>query len=126
MTPPQTVSAGTIRALLGLLLAAAVAAGVLGVNDSPLLPTTHADGVKYLSAATSLAKGGNLADPVARWSSPEESRFLAHFPPGYPLTLTGLIPRYSKGCVRSRTPDIEIVHLGADVSSDLSIAASTT
>lgn len=90
-TGPPAVSSGTLRALLGLLLAAAVAAGVLWINDSPLLPATHADGVKYLSSAASLAGGGELADPVARWSSPGDERFLSHFPPGYPLTLAALV-----------------------------------
>lgn len=76
--PQSPASKGLRAGLLGTLAAALLA---LGANDSWLLPALDPDGVVYLVAAQSLARGDpEPRVPVAHWNAEEEARGLGDRP----------------------------------------------
>lgn len=76
-----------LAAVLGVMGALAV----LDINDSPLLPGSHRDGVEYLTAAEALVTSGRLQTPMPHWSNPSDRAPLSHFPPGLSMVLAGFL-----------------------------------
>ena len=77
MSPRLTlgVVAGTIAALLVFA----------GTRQNA--PGASLDGVTYMAAADALVHTGQLRVPFSRWSEPDSTTTLSHWPPGLPLLL---------------------------------------
>ncbi|MCX5768113.1 MAG: hypothetical protein NTZ43_12915 [Gemmatimonadetes bacterium] len=91
----------TIAACLGL----AAGWAVLELTEPPG-PGLDPDAMQYLSAGASLAHTGELRVPLAPWDSPDTTAALAHFPPGFPATISlgvaaGLTPQNSARLVEA-------------------------
>jgi hypothetical protein len=74
--------------LTALLAGAAAFAGVLFITE-PLGPGLDPDARGYLYAAGTLVHGGTLRDVRDEWVSPDSTRSLTRWPPGFPVAIAG-------------------------------------
>jgi hypothetical protein len=79
---PEDWRATLARWLPAIVFAIVAFTLVLDITDPPA-PGLDPDAVAYLGNAEQLAKHGELRTPSARWSSPDSTSMLAHFPPGF-------------------------------------------
>jgi hypothetical protein len=78
----MTVARWLAPALLGIVAFALV----LEITDPPG-PGLDPDALAYMGSAHSFAMHGEFRTPAARWSSPDSTSMMAHFPPGYATAL---------------------------------------
>ena len=71
-----------------LALGAVAFAGALGITTGAG-PGLDPDSMSYLHAATTFAHGEGLRDVERDWESADSTIPLAHWPPGYPVAITG-------------------------------------
>ncbi|MDQ6830176.1 MAG: glycosyltransferase family 39 protein, partial [Gemmatimonadota bacterium] len=64
-----------------------VAFGLTLTASEPPGPGLDPDAVSYVLAATTLVRSGTLLAPTYDWDSEAETVPLAHFPPGFPVTI---------------------------------------
>ncbi len=76
------------RTFPALALGALAFAAVLGIT-SGAGPGLDPDSMSYLHAATSLARDGTLRDVNREWASADSTMPLAHWPPGFPVSIAG-------------------------------------
>ncbi len=73
------------------LVAAVLAlAAVVLTNASPLLPGLHSDGIHYLESARALGRLDAPTLPIGSWERADSASLLAHYPPGFPMTMAPL------------------------------------
>jgi hypothetical protein len=93
------------RWLPAIVMAIVAFTAVLDITDPPA-PGLDPDAVAYLGDADALAKHGELRTPSARWSSPDSTSMLAHFPPGFAAAIAvpvrlGMDPQQSARLVEA-------------------------
>jgi hypothetical protein len=114
------------RLLPAIVLAIVAFTLVLDITDPPA-PGLDPDAVAYLGDADALAKQGELRTPSARWSNPDSTSMLAHFPPGFAAAIAvpvrlGMDPQQSARLVEALAAFITVgtlVLLVADATAPL-------
>ncbi|MEP7000080.1 MAG: hypothetical protein ABI969_06360 [bacterium] len=88
---------------------------VLVITDPPG-PGLDPDALSYMGAAESVALHGEYRIPLAKWTSPDSTEPLAHFPPAYPTVLAlplrlGMAPAQGARLVNATAAFITIATL---------------
>jgi hypothetical protein len=72
--------------LLAAVFGIAAFWGVLGITEPPG-PGLDPDAMAYLGSGMTFARDGAFRVPAPRWASTDTTMPLAHFPPGFPVTI---------------------------------------
>jgi hypothetical protein len=87
------------RLAASLVLGALAFAGVMGIT-SGAGPGLDPDSMSYMHAATTLSSAGSLRDVQRDWASVDSTMPLAHWPPGYSITIAA-VERLGTGATQS-------------------------
>ncbi len=115
------------RLVLALLLGVVAFTLVIIITEDPG-PGLDPDAQAYLGAAESLAWKGSYWIPSAKWTSPDSTEALAHFPPGYSTVLAlpirfGMAPPQGARLIQAVAAFVTVGVLVLLVSSATSLVA---
>ncbi|MEP6619772.1 MAG: hypothetical protein ABJE47_10665 [bacterium] len=104
---------GLAAQLLAAALMGAVAFALVFVITGAPGPGLDPDALQYMGAAQAVAMHGQYRVPKAKWTSPDSTEALAHFPPGYPTALAlpvrlGMTPTQAARLVQATSAFVTI------------------